>query len=244
MGKTDAIRSLFNNIAPSYDRLNHLLSLNVDKIWRRKGVKEIVVANTAQQILDVACGTGDFAIAIALKANPQTKVVGIDISDGMLDVCKKKVTEINAKRASKGECKNHTLNITTQIENSEDMSFPSDTFDRVSVAFGIRNFDDRASGLREMLRVLRHGGRLVILELSIPSNSFVAALYKLYFFKILPCVGGWISCDRAAYEYLPRSVANFPRPEVFAQLMTDCGFTQVSHRSLSFGLCQMYIGVK
>ncbi len=231
MAKKEGIRKLFDNIAPDYDRLNHILSLNVDKGWRRKAVKKIVDTDQPLHVLDVACGTGDFTIEIARKAPAGSCVTGIDLSEGMMKIGREKIAKAGVTaELVQGDC--------------EALDYEEGTFDRISVGFGVRNFEHLELGLNEMHRVLKQNGKLVILELSVPSNAFVRWCYKLYFLKILPVVGGWISGDRGAYEYLPASVLRFPAPDRFAQMMKDAGFSEVSHKSFSMGICRMYIGVK
>lgn len=227
------IRTMFNSIAGDYDKLNHLFSLGIDKSWRRRALKWIVEPGVEQTILDVACGTGDFSIAIARKAAPGTIVTGMDLSEGMLAVMTGKVGK--AGLADK---------VSAVHGNCEKMEFPDDCFDRVTVAFGIRNFEDREAGLREMLRVLKPGGSLVILELSVPSNKFIRKCYNLYFTRILPSIGGWISGDKSAYHYLPASVLKFPGKEEWMGTMTDCGYKSVIHKAFTLGICRMYVGWK
>lgn len=221
---------MFDHISPTYDKLNHILSLNIDKSWRKKAVR-MMVAKAPQYVLDIACGTGDFAIALARAGVP--KVQGIDISEGMMQV---------------GRAKIHSLGLDDRIlfrqEDSEAMTFADSTFDAVSVAFGIRNFEHRELGLQEMYRVLKPGGRLLILELSIPENRIMRAVYKLYFLHILPAIGRLVSKDSSAYSYLPASVLNFPRPDRFCQMIREAGFSQVDSQSLTFGLCRIFTGTK
>jgi len=231
--KTKNIQSLFDSIAPDYDKLNHLLSLGVDKTWRRRALKYIVEPDKPQQILDIACGTGDFSIAIAKKANAATQVTGLDLSEGMLKVMAEKV----AQEGLEGR-------ICAEQGNSEQMRWADGSFDRVTIAFGIRNFENRETALREILRVLKPQGRLVILELSVPSNPLIKWCYNLYFTKLLPAIGGRISCDRAAYNYLPASVLKFPKKEEWMATMRECGFSNVKHKSMTLGICRMYIGEK
>ncbi len=231
MAKKEGIRRLFDNIAPDYDRLNHILSLNIDKGWRRKAVREIVDTDRPLEILDVACGTGDFTIEIAQKAGPGSRVTGIDLSEGMMKIGREKIAAAGVMAEMvQGDC--------------EALPYDDAAFDRISVGFGVRNFEHLDTGLREMHRVLKKGGRLVVLELSVPANAFVRWCYKLYFLKVLPAVGGWISGDRGAYEYLPASVLKFPAPERFMEMMREAGFTTVEHRSLTLGICRMYLGLK
>lgn len=232
MPKKEKIEQMFNDIAPSYDRLNHLMSLGIDNIWRKKALKEIV-DGTQQQILDVACGTGDSTIAIAKAMEPGGRVTGIDISAGMME-------PLMRKAAHEGV---HDRIKLLQADALQ-MPFEADTFHRVTCAFGIRNFEDRKKGLAEFLRVLKPGGRAVILELGIPDKPFIKTLYDIYFRHILPRIGGLISGNRAAYRYLPESVYAFPRPETFCAMMERAGFHNVRHRNFTFGLCRLFIGEK
>ena len=230
--QTERIRDLFDSIAKDYDKLNHILSLDVDKTWRKRAIKQIVETR-AQQILDIACGTGDFSIEIARKAHPDTKITGLDLSEGMLKVMDGKVASAGLQER-----------IVTMQGNSEKMDFADGSFDRVTIAFGIRNFENRETALKEILRVLKPGGRLVILELSVPSNPVLNWLYKLYFTKILPWIGGLVSGKKAAYNYLPASVIKFPGKEEWMATMSSCGYDKVSHKAFTFGICRMYIGEK
>ncbi len=241
MAEKNFVRSMFDNIAPTYDKLNHILSLNIDKIWRRKAVKRIknhvfhssqqLTANSQQlkKVLDVACGTADSTIALAKAGIPS--VTGIDISEGMLKVGEKKVKDLNLSSA-----------INFKVEECENLSFNDNTFDAAFIAFGIRNFEDREKGLRELRRVLKDNGHLLILELSVPQNKILLSLYKLYFLNILPFIGKKISGDSKAYIYLPQSVMNFPKPKDFLQMMEECGFRNVRQKALTFGLCRIYEG--
>ena len=231
MAKKEKIKGLFDNIAPDYDKLNHLLSLNVDKGWRRKATRIIVDCDQPLSILDVACGTGDFTIDIARKCAPGSKITGIDLSEGMMAIGRKKIEAAG-------------LDATMEYGDCEALQYADETFDRISVGFGVRNFEHLAIGLKEMHRVLRSDGRLVILELSIPSNPIVRWCYKLYFLNILPAIGGMISGNRGAYNYLPASVLHFPAPAKFTEMLREAGFKKVSHRSLTAGICSMYIAEK
>lgn len=231
MAKKEGIRTLFNNIAPDYDKLNHILSLNIDKGWRKKAVRRLADVKTPLKVLDVACGTGDFTIEIARNVADGSKVTGIDISEGMLAVGREKV-----KKAG--------LDIDMLVGDCEALPYEDNTFDRISVGFGVRNFEHLELGLSEMHRVLVPGGKLVILELSVPSNAFVRWCYKLYFLKVLPAIGGMVSGERSAYEYLPASVLRFPAPDKFMAIMKNAGFAAVEHTALTLGICRMYIGKK
>jgi len=232
MPKKEKIQQMFDGIAPSYDRLNHLMSLGVDKIWRRKALKEIV-DGTQQQILDVACGTGDSTIAIALKAAPGSKITGIDISTGMMEPLMRKAAHEGVHDRIK-----------LLVADALDMPFPDGTFHRVTCAFGVRNFEDKSRGLEEFHRVLKPGGKAVILELSVPSKPWLRQLYDIYFMHILPWIGGMVSGNKEAYRYLPASVHAFPAPPAFCAMMEEAGFRNVRHISLSMGLCRLYTGEK
>lgn len=223
---------MFDGIAPSYDRLNHLMSLGVDKIWRRRALKEII-DGTQQQILDVACGTGDSTIAIALKAAPGSRITGIDISTGMMEPLMRKAAHEGVHDRIK-----------LLVADALDMPFPDGTFHRVTCAFGVRNFEDKSRGLAEFHRVLKPGGKAVILELSVPSKPWLRQLYDIYFMHILPWIGGMVSGNKEAYRYLPASVHAFPSPSAFCAMMEEAGFRNVRHISLSMGLCRLYTGEK
>ena len=232
MPKKEKVQQMFDNIAPTYDKLNHIMSLNVDKLWRRHALKEIV-DGTPQRILDVACGTGDSTISIARAAAEGTKVTGADISEGMMALVMEK-----AEKAGVGD------RIDLQVADGEALPYEDGTFDRVTCAFGIRNFEHKERGLAEFRRVLRPGGKAVILELSVPQNKVIRWFYDLYFLHILPWVGGAISGDRAAYQYLPASVHHFPAPKDFCALMESAGFRSVRCRTFTLGLCRMFVGVR
>ena len=228
MGKKEGIRSLFNSIASDYDRLNHILSLNIDKGWRRMAVKEIADKDSPVKVLDVACGTGDFTIEIARKVAAGSEVIGVDISEGMMEIGKEKILKAG-------------VSAEMYVADCEALPYDQNTFDRIAVGFGVRNFEHLDLGLREMCRVLKPDGKLVILELSLPSNRFVRGCYMLYFQKVLPFIGGFLSGDRGAYEYLRTSVLRFPAPDKFIAMLKSAGFESVEHRSLTFGICRMYV---
>lgn len=231
MAKKEGVRKLFDNIAPDYDKLNHILSLNIDKGWRKKAVRNLVDTQEPLKVLDVACGTADFTIEIAQKVAKGSEVIGVDISEGMMAVGREKI-----KKAG--------VSAELLVADCEDLPYADNTFDRISVGFGVRNFEHLELGLSQMCRVLTPGGKLVILELSVPSNAFVRWCYKLYFLKILPAIGGMISGNRGAYEYLPASVLRFPGPEKFIPMLKSAGFSQVDHTSLTLGICRMYVANK
>lgn len=232
MKQKEKIKEMFDGIAPSYDRLNHLMSLNVDRLWRRRVLKEIV-DGTPQRILDVACGTGDSTIVIAQAAGSGSRVTGVDISEGMM-------APLMEKAAHEGV---HDR-IRLQVADAEDLPFEDGTFHRVTCAFGVRNFEHKEKGLREFYRVLVPRGKAVILELSVPEKKWMRSLYDLYFMHVLPWVGGLVSGNKAAYRYLPASVHAFPPPEEFMQMMAEAGFHTVRHKSFTFGLCRMFVGEK
>lgn len=237
---------MFNGIAKDYDFLNHVMSLGIDRRWRKVAIGQLTrptdaekLSGTAQRnvrILDVACGTGDFSIAAArqfARKGISVKIDGIDISEGMLDVMKDKVG-----KAGLGD------QISMGVGDGENIPFEEGTFDRVTIAFGIRNFENKEAGLREMLRVLRPGGKIAILELSLPENKLMRSLFNLYFFGILPRIGGKVSGDLDSYKYLPASVAGFPGKEKFMAMMRSAGFSDVAHRALTFGICRLYTAEK
>ena len=232
MPKKEKIQQMFDEIAPSYDKLNHIMSLDVDKLWRQHALKEIV-DGTPQQILDVACGTGDSTIVTARAAAEGSHVIGADISEGMMALVMDKA------RAAGVEDR-----VSLQVADGENLPFKEASFHRVTCAFGIRNFEHKELGLKEFHRVLKPGGKAVILELSLPSNRVVRWFYDLYFLHILPWIGGRISGDKAAYKYLPASVHAFPDPDTFCVFMRAAGFRNVRYRTFTLGLCRMYVGEK
>ena len=231
MPKKEGIRRLFDKIAPDYDRLNHILSLNIDKRWRRRAVRELLDVDHPVKVLDVACGTGDFTIEIASRSPEGSSVLGVDISDGMMAVGGEKIAKAG-------------VDATMSVADCEALPYEDEAFDRISAGFGVRNFEHLELGLSQMHRVLAPGGKIVILELSVPSDPVIRWCYELYFLKILPAIGGFISGDRGAYEYMPASVLRFPDPEKFVGMMEAAGFRDVRQRSLTFGICRMYIGRK
>ena len=230
MAKKEVVEGIFNDIAPKYDLLNHLLSLNIDKGWRRKAMR-CVEEDGKGHLLDVACGTGDFSIA-ACRAGVR-QVTGIDISANMVNIGRKKVAEAGL-----------VGQIDLRSGVFEVMEFSDNTFDTVTVAFGVRNFEHLEQGLREMYRVLRPGGKVIILEFSMPEHFPMKQLYKFYFRRVLPVVGGWVSGNRGAYTYLPESVMKFPQGRAFLDIMARCGFQGVARHKLTFGIASLYTGKK
>lgn len=225
----EGIKELFNKIAPRYDFLNHFLSFGIDKIWRTKAIRLIPDISNCEKILDVACGTGDFSFE-AIKQGAKN-VIGYDISEEML-----KIAEQKAK-------KRDLLNkINFQLGNSSIFPFENQTFDAVIIAFGVRNFENRNDELKEILRVLKNNGLLLILEFSMPENWFFRTIYKFYFFKILPFFGGLFSGNKKAYQYLPNSVETFPQGDEFLKVLSEIGFKNRQKKRLSFGIAHIYLG--
>lgn len=228
--KKEQVAKMFDNISQKYDFLNHFLSLGIDKGWRKKAIKMLQPLRP-KQLLDVATGTGDFAIE-ALKLNPD-KITGIDISNGMLDMGRKKM-----------KARGFSDKIELLSGDSENIPFANGFFDAVTVAFGVRNFENLEKGLQEINRVLKPGGMIVVLEFSKPQKFPFKTLYNFYFKFVLPKVGRLISKDKAAYTYLPESVAAFPDGEHFLNVLRKAGFNQTKCRSLTFGISSIYTGVK
>lgn len=221
------IAAMFDRISPKYDKLNHLLSLNIDKAWRRITAKEVAKSHP-RTILDLATGTADLAIILA-RHNPQANITGIDISEKMLEIGK-------AKIAGRGL----DAQIQLQLGDASSLTFEDNRFDAVTVAFGVRNFEDRDKSLMEIHRVLKSKGRVFVLEFSMPQRFPVKQAYRSYFKHILPFIGNHISKDSHAYTYLPESVERFPNPDVFLHLLSEKGLGNGTKRSLSFGIATLY----
>lgn len=228
--KKEQVAEMFDNISPKYDFLNHFLSLGIDIIWRKKAIRLLKKDNPVQ-ILDIATGTGDFAIE-ALALNPE-KVTGVDISEGMLEIGREKL------RKRKLDAKIELLK-----GDSEGLPFPDNKFDAVIVAFGVRNFENLDKGLADMKRVLRPGGKVVILEFSKPRYFPFKQLYQFYFKWILPKIGKLISKDQSAYTYLPESVNAFPDGRDFLDRMEKVGFENTQCKTLTLGISSIYTGKK
>jgi demethylmenaquinone methyltransferase / 2-methoxy-6-polyprenyl-1,4-benzoquinol methylase len=224
------VEQMFDTIAPKYDLLNNLLSFGIDKIWRKKLVNELR-DNNPTAILDVATGTADVALEL-VNLYPK-QIIGIDISAEMLEIGRKKV-----------EAKNLSGIITLQQADSENLPFESNMFDAVSVAYGVRNFENLEKGLSELYRVLRKGGKLVVLEFSHPQNFPVKQLYKFYFTEICPLIGRLVSKDKRAYSYLHESVMRFPQGEEFLKLLKNTGFENTKCKRLTFGISSIYTAIK
>ncbi len=229
--KGRGIRDMFDAIAPRYDLLNRLLSLGIDRRWRTFAVRQLAIPEGGR-VLDVATGTGDVALEIAARTPPSVHIVGADFTQGMLVHGREKLV----RSPYRGR-------ISLVNAPCEELPHPDAVFDGVTIAFGIRNVVDRPAGLREMFRVLRPGGRVVILEFSNPRSRLFKALYYFYFRRLLPLIGGLLS-QRSAYQYLPDSVLEFPDQETFQGLMAAAGFTELRHYDQTFGIATVYVGVR
>ena len=228
--KVEQVERMFDHIAPAYDRLNHLMSLGIDRSWRRTALKWLRPHRPAL-VLDVATGTGDFAIQ-ACRMLPSASLTGVDLSEGMMQVGRRKVEQAGL-----------AARIDFQREDCEALTFADASFDAVTVAFGIRNFEHLDRGLCEMCRVLRPGGHLVILELSTPDRPPMKQLYRIYS-RLIPLMGRLVSHDRSAYTYLPQSIRAFPQGEVMSESIRRAGFSDVRFRRLTFGVCTLYMATK
>lgn len=228
--KKQQVEQMFDNIAHKYDFLNHFLSLGIDNIWRKKAVRLLKKKNPSR-ILDVATGTGDFAIA-ASKLDVK-EIVGFDLSEKMIRVGEQKVKKLSL---------DHLIHF--KKGDSEKMPFEDGSFDAITVAFGVRNFENLEVGLSEFLRVLKPNGTAVILEFSKPKHFPFKQLYRFYFFHILPLIGGMVSKDASAYSYLPESVMAFPDDQKFLDILTKTGFTKVWQNRLTFGIATIYMAQK
>lgn len=229
--KQEQIRRMFDKIAPSYDRLNHALSLGIDRRWRRTAVDALGI-HQPQQILDIATGTGDFALLLAKRIKPQ-HIVGADISEGMMAVGREKVKEEGLQNV-----------ISFQYEDCMQLSFPDGSFDAVTSSYGVRNFQNLDKGLQEMQRVLRPGGHLLIVELTPPPSFPMKQLFWLFAHVVMPLLGRLISHDDSAYTYLPASMQAFPQPEQMEGILRKAGFTEVQWRRFTFGISTMYLATK
>jgi len=227
--KGRGIQSMFNTIAPRYDLLNRLLSMGIDRRWRRFAVRQLELKEGAR-FLDIATGTGDVALEIASQTPDSVEIVGEDFTQGMLVLGRAKVAASPYRQR-----------IRLANASCEAIPHPGQTFDGITIAFGIRNVIDRELGLREMVRVLKPGGRAVILEFSHPRNRFFQNVYYFYFKHILPFIGGLLS-KRSAYQYLPDSVLEFPDQEAFERMMREAGFEQVRSHPLTGGIATVFVG--
>lgn len=224
--KKEQVEEMFDNIAHRYDFLNHLLTLGIDITWRRKAVK-FIGSIRPKRILDVASGTGDFAFE-ALTLHPE-KVIGFDLSEGMMNYGREKAK------------KQQVADVVEFVKgDSEKMPFADNSFDAITVGFGVRNFENLNEGLKEMFRVTRKGGKIAILEASMPQNAIIRAVYSLYFGKIVPVIGKLFSKDARAYNYLPESVKAFPEGLEFVKILENIGFRNIEWEPLTFGACAFY----
>lgn len=230
--KKQQVAEMFNNISHSYDFLNHFFSLGIDVLWRKKAIR-ILKKKHPKLILDVATGTADFAIEAIRMKIPDAKVIGVDISAGMLEVGRKKI----AKRGMGDQ-------IVLQLADSEQLPFADGHFDAFTVAFGVRNFQNLSRGMSEMLRVLKPGGTGIIIEFSRPTKFPIKQLFTFYFKYIMPGIGKLVSKDSRAYTYLPESVDAFPAGKKFTDLMESIGYKECHCIPLSGGIASIYIGVK
>jgi demethylmenaquinone methyltransferase / 2-methoxy-6-polyprenyl-1,4-benzoquinol methylase len=229
--KGRGIRDMFDAIAPRYDLLNRMLSFGIDRRWRTFAVRQLAISEQGR-VLDIATGTGDVALEIAAQTSSTVSIIGADFTQGMLVHGLKKIAATPYARRIK-------------LVNApcEELPYPADSFDGVTIAFGIRNVVDRQAGLNEMRRVLHSGGRVVILEFSNPKNRLFRELYYFYFRKVLPWIGGLFS-KRSAYQYLPDSVLEFPDQESFKQMMAQAGLVDLRHHNLTGGIATVYVGTK
>ncbi|NSL88625.1 bifunctional demethylmenaquinone methyltransferase/2-methoxy-6-polyprenyl-1,4-benzoquinol methylase UbiE [Chitinophaga solisilvae] len=231
LSKKEQIASMFDDIAHRYDFLNHFMSLGIDVIWRKKALSYLKSLQP-KKMLDIATGTGDFAVMAEKRLQPDS-IMGIDISEGMLAIGREKIKKRGLEHK-----------ITLQQGDSETISFPDAAFDAITVAFGVRNFENLEKGLSEMRRVLRPGGKLVILEFSNPTVFPIKQLYNSYFRYIVPLFGKWIAKSQAAYSYLPESVKAFPQGEAMRTILTNTGFQAVTCKTLTFGICSIYCATR
>ena len=228
--KKEEVAEMFNHISKKYDFLNHFLSLGIDRIWRRKAVNMLKEINP-KRILDLATGTGDFAIE-SLRLKP-TEIIGMDISEGMLEVGREKMQK-----------KGFNQVISMRLGDSENLPFEDNYFDALTVGFGVRNYEDLEKGLSEMLRVVRTGGKIIILEFSKPKKFPVKQYYAFHSKFVIPFFGKKISKSDKAYEYLPESIAAFPEGKDFTDILTKLGYKSVSAKPVSGGIATIYSGVK
>ena len=229
--KAQQVEQMFDNIAPTYDNLNHRLSWDIDKGWRKKAIQQLE-SYKPQTLLDIATGTGDFAILAAEMLTPK-RLVGADISEGMMEIGRKKVQEKGLQDI-----------ISFEKEDCLALSYSEGTFDAVTAAFGIRNFADLDKGLREMCRVLKPGGHLSIVELTTPVSTPMKQLFHVYSHTVLPIYGRLISKDTSAYTYLTKTIEAFPQGEQMTDILQQAGFREASFRRLTFGICTMYFATK
>ena len=229
--KAAQVEAMFDNIAPTYDRLNHRLSWDIDRGWRRKAIGQLA-PYSPKTMLDIATGTGDFAILAAQMLKPE-RLIGADISEGMMQIGRRKVEEAGLEDI-----------ISFEKEDCLHLSYQDETFDAVTAAFGIRNFADLDRGLAEMGRVMKRGGHLSIVELTTPVRFPMKQLFHIYSHTVLPVYGRLISKDRSAYSYLTKTIEAFPQGERMVGILKKAGFREATFRRLTFGICTMYFATK
>lgn len=229
--KAQQVEAMFDNIAPNYDKLNHRLSWNIDRGWRRKAIR-LLEPYKPQTMLDIATGTGDFAILAAQMLHPK-QLVGADISEGMMAVGAKKVKKAGLEAV-----------ISFAKEDCLNLSYNEGSFDAVTAAFGIRNFANLDRGLSEMYRVLKPGGHLSIVELTTPVRFPMKQLFRIYSHTVLPVYGRLVSKDKSAYTYLTKTIEAFPQGELMMEILRQAGFRETSFRRLTFGICTLYTATK
>ena len=229
--KGKLVEEMFDNIAPTYDTLNHRLSWNIDKGWRKKAIKRLEEFHP-KKMLDIATGTGDFAILATRMLHPE-KLIGADISEGMMEIARQKVAKQHLEKV-----------ISFEKEDCLNLSYPDETFDAVTAAFGIRNFPNLDQGLKEMCRVLKKGGHLSIVELTTPVNFPMKQLFHIYSHTVLPVYGKLISKDQSAYSYLTATIEAFPQGETMMEVLKKAGFEKAEFKRLTFGICTMYFATK
>ena len=229
--KKGQVAAMFNSIARHYDFLNRFLSAGIDKSWRKKAIKELKEVHP-KLMLDVATGTGDVAIVACKLLNPD-KITGIDISEGMLELGRNKIKKLNLENK-----------IELLAGDSETINYQNSSFDAITVAFGVRNFEHLEKGLKEMLRVLKPGGKISILECTMPKASLLKGFYSFYMFTMVPAFGKLFAKNKQAYKYLNNSVRAFPDRENFVEIMQRAGFRKTYYKSLSLGICCIYCGSK
>ncbi len=229
--KGTQVKRMFDEIAPTYDPLNRIISLGFDKGWRKKGIA-FLKPFSPKRILDIATGTGDLAISMAGTLHPE-QIIGADLSEGMMKIGQRKVEEAGYSHV-----------IAFEQQDCIALTYPDNSFDAVTAAFGVRNFEQIETGLAEMYRVIKPGGHVMILELSAPTYFPMKQLYSLYTTTILPLVGRLISRQKTAYKYLPESIRVVPQGQVMAGILQQLGFTEVKVRTFTFGVCSLYTAKK
>lgn len=229
--KTEQVQQMFDSIAPAYDFMNRAMTFGIDKLWRRKAVK-ILSKSAPKSILDIATGTGDLALLLIRKLKPES-ITGVDLSQGMLDIAAQKAENAGVAdiiKFEQGDCLN--------------LRFEDNTFDAITVAYGVRNFEHLDKGYKEMHRVMAPGGTICVIELSTPTNPLVKPFYKFYTKYLIPFVGRGISKDKRAYSYLPESIAAVAQGDDMLNLMREAGFKDCYCKALTFGVCSLYFGHK